>query len=111
MSTTTTKSEAAAHGNVSATAIEKKIARLKSDMSDLATSLADLGMDTAKGVKSDADAKVAEFVQTGEATLDDLRAQLNLYERQVARTVRERPIAALGLAAALGFLLALLFRR
>jgi ElaB/YqjD/DUF883 family membrane-anchored ribosome-binding protein len=47
----------------------------------------------------------------GEETLDDVLAELKSVEDELADATRRKPFAALGLAALVGFLLGVLFRR
>lgn len=100
-----------ARSDASAEDIEARIANLKAEMAGLGAALSGLGAAKLQGAKSEADARLAEVAKTGEAALDDLRKTLATYERDLSRTVRERPLPALAMAAGLGFLLALIFRR
>ena len=47
----------------------------------------------------------------GEATLADIKASAREIEDQLGRTVREKPLTSLAMAAGAGFILALLARR
>lgn len=74
--------------------------KIRSDIAELAQALSRAGGSLAGDVR----------VQT-ERQLKDLGSQLGVLERRLEQQVRDRPIAALGIAAAVGFILALLARR
>lgn len=99
-----------ATGDVSAD-LEAQIAHLRGEMSRLAEAVANAGSVIASDVKGSAKARSRRLQRSSEATLRDLRAQLDDIEQEISGRVRERPLTALAAAAGLGFLLALIARR
>ncbi len=91
--------------------LEKQIAQLREDISEIAKTVGTMG--SAKG--ADAKARAREKVDDLNAASRDMIASLNEQvgelEDSVVGRVRERPFAALGIAAGIGFALALLARR
>jgi ElaB/YqjD/DUF883 family membrane-anchored ribosome-binding protein len=82
------------------TDFEAHAEKIRNDIAELAQALSRAGGSLAGDVR----------VQT-ERQLKDLGSQLSALEHQLEKHVRDRPIAAIGFAAAAGFILALLVRR
>ena len=99
-----------ATGDVSAD-LEAQIAHLKSEMSRLAESVSNAGSVIAKDVKGNARVRGEQMRRSSEATIRDLRAQLDEIEETVSGHVRDRPLTAIAAAAGVGFLIALIARR
>jgi ElaB/YqjD/DUF883 family membrane-anchored ribosome-binding protein len=91
--------------------LKSEVAALRSDLADLGKLVARIGKDRASGLKSAAGATAAEGYARGEAALDVVLAELQSLEDELAEATRRRPFASLGLAALVGFLLGVLFRR
>jgi len=108
---TTARPKTAAEGENDSAAIEEQIARIKSDISDLASTLASLGSKRVRGARGQADQRLQDLTGAGEEMLDELRRQLRMVERDVEARVRDRPLQTIGIAAGVGFLLALIMRR
>lgn len=91
--------------------IEVKLQKIKGDIADLARTLGDIGGKHVKEVKSEADQRVADIVRASEQSLDELRRQLRTVEGNLEARVREKPLQTLGIAAGIGFLMAVILRR
>lgn len=72
------------------------------------SSLSDAGARTARSYTRDTAAAARE---TGEAMYSDLAARASDLETQAAEQIRRHPLQALGMAAGIGFLAAMLTRR
>ena len=91
--------------------LEEQIAALRADFAKLADTLGGLGKAQAEELKGRASAKAAEARQMSADALAAAEAGARELEADMARRVRERPFVALGLAAAVGFVAALIARR
>ena len=88
--------------------VEEQLARIKADIGELASTLSSIGT---RRVRTGADRHVSELTRAGEEAIEDLRRQLRSIERDLSDKVQERPLQTLGIAAGVGFLLALVMRR
>ncbi|MEC9343986.1 MAG: DUF883 domain-containing protein [Pseudomonadota bacterium] len=91
--------------------LEEHVGRIRKDIAALAGSITDAGSTLAGDARTGANAKATELRQVSEETIRDLRNQLETLEKQIGGKVRERPVAALAIAAGAGFLFAMLARR
>lgn len=91
--------------------IEEQLARIRADVSELASSLAEMGSRRLSDARGEADNRVSELTKAGEEAIEDLRRQLRAIERDLSDKVQEKPLQTLGVAAGIGFLLALVLRR
>jgi ElaB/YqjD/DUF883 family membrane-anchored ribosome-binding protein len=91
--------------------VETHARKIRKDISALADSLATAGGTLADDAKANAGAKADELRQLSEDTVRELQNQLALVEKQIATRFRERPLTSLALAAAVGFLFAVMMRR
>jgi ElaB/YqjD/DUF883 family membrane-anchored ribosome-binding protein len=101
------KEEAAA----AAAVVSDEIAALRTDLAELGSLVARIGRQRAAGLKAAAGATAHEGYQRGEAVYDDALAELRSLEDELVEAARRRPFAALGIAALLGFLFGVMFRR
>lgn len=85
--------------------------RIRNEIASLASSVSEAGSNLASDAKAGASAKATELKQVTDQTIRDLRAQLEVLEKQVGDKVRERPVTALAIAAGVGFLVAMMARR
>ena len=92
-------------------ALEAQLARIKADVSELATMLADMGSRKVGSARGEADHRISELTRAGEEAIEDLRRQLRTIERDLSDKVQEKPLQTLGIAAGVGFLFALVMRR
>ena len=92
-------------------AVEEQLARIKADIAELASTLSAIGSRKVDGARSQADQRMSELARAGEEAIADLRRQLRTIERDLTDKVQEKPLQTLGIAAGIGFLLALVMRR
>lgn len=116
--TSTSKTTANGNGNgnmsskeTSYSDLNKEIESLKSDLASLTNTLANLGVAEKDRLVETAKAKGQEFRAEGERHLHELQTTAEGYLRDGERYVRQQPGQALGLAAAIGFLIGFLFSR
>ncbi len=88
-----------------------RTSRIRDEISSLASSVAEAGENIAGDLKDGAGAKAREMRDASEQTLRELQTQLESIERQAEDQVRRHPLSALAVAAGVGFLFAMLFRR
>jgi ElaB/YqjD/DUF883 family membrane-anchored ribosome-binding protein len=88
-----------------------EIAAIKADLAELGAVVSRIGRQRAAGLKAAATETAAGGYAKGEAALDVVLAELRSLEDELADATRRRPFASLGLAALIGFLLGVLFRR
>lgn len=99
------------NGSQTSKEFEAHVGRIRDDIAKLASNVSEAGGAIVDGAKADANAKADQARQISQETIRELRAQLADIEKRVTTQVRERPLAALGVAAGVGFLLALMARR
>jgi ElaB/YqjD/DUF883 family membrane-anchored ribosome-binding protein len=90
---------------------ESRAGRIRNEIAALATSMAEAGESLAGDLSAGASATAREMRAASQETLQDLRNQMKVLERQAAVKMRQNPMAALAMAAGAGFLLAMLARR
>jgi len=107
---TTTKTEEekpkAAADNLSA-----EVAAMREDLSELGETVTRMGKARVASLKSTARKRAADGLETGEAALADLTAEIESLEGRIAAETRDRPFRALGIAGLIGFMLAMILRR
>ncbi|WEX76678.1 hypothetical protein PYH37_005001 [Sinorhizobium numidicum] len=98
--------------------IEEQLQEMRDDIAALASVLTDRGAAVSKDAKGKArdlreqtEAGLQDLLSNAEEILSELRSRYSGTERQVREAVREHPVATLGVAAALGLLVAALLRR
>ena len=98
--------------------VEDEIAELRAEIAALAGSLtADARKArkkagaAAEDLKERAEGELQDMIAAGEDILADLQQRYRHSGKEIRRTVHEHPLAALGLAAAAGFVIAALMRR
>lgn len=87
--------------------LERQLAKIKTDISELAATLGEIG---ARGAH-DADERIRGLASAGEQAIEDLRHQVRMIERDLEERVQEKPLQSLGIAAGIGFLAAIILRR
>jgi len=91
--------------------VDERVTRIRDDIAQLAGTVTEAGADAARGLKDAAAAKTSEVASISAETLADLRNQLAAVEARIEGKVRERPLTALAIAAAAGFVIAMMARR
>lgn len=99
------------NGSVTASEIEAQIAELKGDISKLARTIGDFGASKAGEAKAGAAARADDAVLASREVLASARSEVDRLERMLREEVRRKPVQTLGIAAGIGFLVALLMRR
>lgn len=94
-----------------AQSLEADIAQLKADLANIAKQLQVTGEHSYGTARRAAAEGVDQLRAQGEAAMEKVRVNANDLEAQLAASVREKPLTALGIAAGVGFLLALMTRR
>jgi len=89
----------------------EQVAALRADLAELGGLVARIGKQRAAGLKSAATATASGGYAKGEEAIDVALAELQSLEEELAEATRRRPFASLGLAALVGFLIGVLFRR
>jgi len=87
------------------------IEQLRADIAALAKQFQTVGEHSYGTARRAATEGVSQLRAQGEAAIDQLRANASDIEKQIAATVREKPVTALAVAAGVGFLFALMSRR
>ncbi len=104
-------SSSAKSGDAKQEDLEAQIAALRADFAKLAETIGAIGEEKAKDAKARAAGKAEDVRRMSKEALAEAERHIHDVEDSVARRVRERPFVALGAAAAVGFLAALLARR
>lgn len=91
--------------------LEDQVAALKDELESLSHQLARRGEKEGKRLRRQAESGIDDLSEASEAILDELRDLYGRSSRQVRHTLRDHPVATIGAAAAIGFLLALAARR
>jgi len=107
----TAKTGSAANDTVSAREIEENIERIRADISALAGSLKKYGAGKSDEYAAKATAAGEDLTKMSQEALDKLTAELETYEKAFVSSVRKHPLQSIGIAAGVGFLVALLVRR
>lgn len=105
------KTEDAEKVQKSASDLEADIQKLREDLAALTKQLAVMGGHSYGTAKRAAAEGVEQLRSQGEATIQNLKANARDLEEQIEASVREKPVTSLAIAAAAGFVFALLVRR
>ncbi|WP_321500036.1 DUF883 C-terminal domain-containing protein [Breoghania sp.] len=91
--------------------IEAELARLREDISGLAGTLQSYGAAKGSEIKGKAAKTGSDVTAASQDALELVRNEFLDLERQIRGRVRRHPLQALGIAAGVGFLAALMARR
>lgn len=91
--------------------LNAEIAALRADIAELGSVVSRIGKQRAAGLRSAAGVAAAEGRAKGEHAYEVALAELESLEEEIAEAARRRPFASIGLAALVGFLLGVLYRR
>lgn len=91
--------------------LRAEVAALRDDLTKRGASMARTGRESASALKSAAQSAARQGYAKGEETVEDVLAELQTLEEELADATRRKPFAALGIAALMGFLIGVLFRR
>ncbi|MEM5501912.1 DUF883 family protein [Ahrensia kielensis] len=99
------------NGANNANNVEAQLEALKADVSKLTQALTEAGNERFKEAKSSA-IEASEYAsENAQQTIARLRGELETLDQKVSEQIRERPYQALGIAAGVGVLAALLLRK
>lgn len=88
----------------------KQIGDIRAEIAKLNKIVGDFGNSSAATLKSQAKDKMDRLSELTEEELRALRERADVAGQKLTETVREQPLAAVGVAAGIGFLIALLMR-
>ena len=91
--------------------LQEQVTALRAELAELGNHVAMITRRRAAGLKSAAGTVAAGGYAKGEEAVDVVLGELRSLEDELAEATRRKPFAALGLAALIGFLLGVLFRR
>lgn len=91
--------------------VQDRIAQIRADIGELTESVTRTGSAAAADVKNHAGAISSDVTRASEETVAELTRQLDALERDARGRIRENPLTAIGIAAGIGFLAALVMRR
>lgn len=111
MATTSKTTRSTSDTNPIVDDIAERAARIREDLAALSDALAGAGSIKSGVAREAAEHKIEELLKSGEKIVAELSDQYSRTEKQVATTVREKPLQSLGVAVAAGFLAAFLLRR
>lgn len=114
MATSTATKTAAANQDAavaSAEDIEAQVARVREDIASLARSVQTYGSAKTGEYKARASKAGTDLATASQETIDNLYRELQGLEQQLEGKVRQHPLQSLGIAAGVGFLVAMLMRR
>lgn len=112
MATTAAKTaRAQKNDGISGSDLENDMRQLRADMAQLVDHLKELGGQSGSAARKAAGDGIDQLREQGEAALQNVKGSAQDMERQLAQTIRERPITSLAVAVGAGFLLALATRR
>lgn len=107
----TTAASKTEKANTSSADVEAQIAQVRDDIATLAKSIASLGATKKSELKMDARRRLDSISAASDDALKSLNRQIGAIEKEISGHVRERPLQTLGIAAGVGFLLAMVLRR
>lgn len=91
--------------------LSDRAAALRKELAELGEALAGAGALQAGVAREAAETRVSELLESGEHLVSEMSRQLGRTEKQVSQAVRDKPLQALGVAVAAGFLAAIVMRR
>lgn len=95
----------------SADDVVKQINEIRAEIAQLNKLVGSLGSATADNIKTQAKEKLSQLSDLTEEELKLLRAKADLAGEKFVTGVRKQPVAAVGIAAGVGFILALMLRK
>ncbi|KQO75851.1 DUF883 family protein [Rhizobium sp. Leaf262] len=97
--------------NADTAEVSAQLAQLREDLANLASSVKALGAGVSSEVKARASRVADDAIAAGEETVDNVRHEIQSINDNLAYQVQKNPLQALGIAAAAGFLIAIVTRR
>lgn len=91
--------------------VEKQIAVLREDISNLTSAVANTGVAKAAEAKNALQDKGAQAAEVSKQQLAALRKELDILDDKVTKHVKEKPYQSLAIAAGVGVLAAILMKK
>ncbi|KAA9007949.1 DUF883 family protein [Histidinibacterium aquaticum] len=91
--------------------ISVQIEALKADLANLTEAMGDYGKSRYRSTRKDVERRAKDARRSAEDGMEHLQNEAEYYSRQAQDMVREQPGTALGIAAAIGFLIGLFASR
>lgn len=91
--------------------IAEQLARLREDLAALAKSVKALGADATDEIKAQATRVTDEAITASTQAAQNVRDEFSAFNQSLTDHVQKKPIQSLGIAVAVGFMLAVLNRR
>ncbi len=91
--------------------VVKQINDIRAEIAQLNKLIGNIGSGTADNIKAQAKEKLSQLSDITEEELKMLRAKADLAGEKFVTGVRKQPLAAVGIAAGVGFVLALMMRK
>lgn len=91
--------------------VSGQVERLRDDLASLSKSVKSLGQSTGRELRGRAEDAQSEAIHAYEDTIANIRRELISMERDLNREVRKNPLQSVGIAAGIGFALALILNR
>ena len=95
----------------SAMDVENEVSQLRTELTELAATIANYGKAEGENIKMQGLAVGEELLARSKDTINSLSTQLSSLEKEFAIQVKQKPVQALGLAVVFGFVIAALMRR
>lgn len=111
LSRTAEKARSQAQEALSELEMQQRIEDLKNEIASISKTLAAMGGQKAEDYRDTVEKFASEAVSASMKAFDTARAEAMSLEQGFERQVRENPLRAIGIAAGVGFLFALLTRR
>lgn len=108
---TAAKSDKPSNGPRTPQDLEDEIEQLKAEIANLAKQFQTVSEHSYGTARRAATEGVSQLRAQGAEAIENLRGSASDFEKQLADTVREKPVTALAVAAGIGFLFALMSRR
>ena len=97
--------------SASAMDVENEVSQLRTELTELAATIANYGKAEGENIKMQGLAVGEELLARSKETINSLSTQLASLEKEFAVQVKQKPVQALGLAVIFGFVIAALIRR
>jgi ElaB/YqjD/DUF883 family membrane-anchored ribosome-binding protein len=93
------------------TEIAEQLARLREDLAGLAKSVKALGVDATDEIKAQASRVTDEAINASTQAAQNVRDEFSALNQSLTEQVQKKPLQSIGIAVAVGFLLAVINRR
>lgn len=91
--------------------IAEQLARLREDLAGLAKSVKALGVDATDEIKAQASRVTDEAINVSTQAAQNVRDEFSALNQSLTEQVQKKPLQSIGIAVAVGFLLAVINRR